>query len=130
MGKRLAEMITILGALAFANCGAPQDSDPAEQMAAISQEPNATEKWGVVELFPPGTSGGSTMKVENVGGGTWSYGHDGTHCYSHYVHNSKYHSATAIMGSQNRKVYANAHSWANADIYASGGGCKAYWGTY
>jgi lactococcin 972 family bacteriocin len=111
-------------------CGAPEDTNPADQTAVVSQELSATENWGVVEISPPGISDGSTMNVENVGGGTWNYGHDGDHCWSHYVHNEKRHSATAILGSSNRKIFANAGEWANADITGGGGGCKAYWSTY
>jgi lactococcin 972 family bacteriocin len=69
----------------------------------------------------------------NVGGGTWNYGSSvdssGTkHCWSHYVHPTKTHSATAIMGSQNHKVRKTPKIWANADIYGgTGNTCYAYW---
>lgn len=73
------------------------------------------------------------MTVVNVGGGTWNYGSETIngqkHCWSHSVHTTKTHSATAIMGSQNRKVFASAKFWANADVYGSGT-CYAYWSTY
>ncbi len=74
--------------------------------------------------------------VVNVGGGTWNYGTSyqfpaGKGVWSHYVHNGKYHSATAIIGSQQRKIYANAGSWANADLNgAAWEGTAAYWSTY
>src|SRR5258706_5787395 len=59
--------------------------------------------------------------IVNVGGGTWNYGTENCgfnckHVWSHYVHNSLYHSATAICASQNVKVFANATFWANADV--------------
>jgi len=71
----------------------------------------------------------------NVGGGTWNYGVNygiiNKTTYSQYVHNSLYHSATSICGSNNQKVFANATYWAN-----SSAGCgitsntAAYWATY
>lgn len=71
----------------------------------------------------------------NVGGGTWNYGtsidNNGTkHCWSHYIHPTKTHSATAIMGAQNVKVRKTPKLWANADIYGGAGStCYAYWST-
>jgi hypothetical protein len=51
--------------------------------------------------------------------------------WSHYVHPSQYHSATAIGGSNNVKVYANANSWANADTHCNVlQGTAEYWNTY
>ena len=74
--------------------------------------------------------------VVNVGGGTWNYGSSfafpiGKNVWSHYVHPSYYHSATAIIGPHNVKVYATASNWANADT--SGGTWETaytYWATY
>lgn len=56
--------------------------------------------------------------VKNVSGGTWNYGSYGTftrHCYSHYVHPSHQHTATAIIGAKNVKVSRAPRVWANAD---------------
>ena len=85
-----------------------------------------------------GTTGGGVhpLTVQNVGGGTWNYGSQftifpGKTCWSNYVHNGKYHSATTIMGNVNQRIYANAGNW--ADSGASGGiiyTCYAYWATY
>ena len=74
--------------------------------------------------------------IVNVGGGTWNYGSEyqfsaTKHVWSHYVHPSLYHSGTAICGSHNPKVYANAGSWANADAYCGLFDSAAeYWNTY
>jgi len=74
--------------------------------------------------------------VVNVGGGTWNYGTSysfpsTTNVWSHYVHPSKYHSATAIGGSNNVKRYANAGMWANADTQCNVLQSTAvYWNTY
>ncbi len=71
------------------------------------------------------------LTVVNVSGGTWNYGSSGVfsrHCWSHYVHPTHQHTATAIMGSQNVKVSARPLTWANADAY--GGlfdSCAAYY---
>jgi hypothetical protein len=74
--------------------------------------------------------------ITNVGGGTWNYGTAFQppwfkNVWSHYVHPSAYHSATAIGGPNNVKVYANANSWANADTQCGAGENAAqYWATY
>lgn len=113
------------------------DSIKAAETAATSQAVTA-DLEASVDTTAPKDSGFveidmnakvAPLTVKNVGGGTWNYGHSGQHCWSHYVHNTKKHSATAIMGSQNKKVFANATVWANADIYGSGT-CYAYWATY
>lgn len=74
--------------------------------------------------------------IVNVGGGTWNYGTSynfpvGKHVWSHYVHNTKYHSATAVCASQNQKIFANATFWANADVDCGAWDSAAeYWATY
>jgi hypothetical protein len=84
----------------------------------------------------PSSSHVSPFTVVNVGGGTWSYGSGLSnpwtqHVWSHYVHPTLYHSATAICGSDNPKVYANAGTWANADAYCAPWDSNAvYWNTY
>jgi len=66
-------------------------------------------------------------------GGTWNYGSETVsgqkHGWSHYVHPSRYHSATAIVGSSNPKAWANANYWADADAYGGTGNIAyAYYG--
>lgn len=114
------------------NTTAPSSIDnPSAHARGVAQVVStSTEIWGVVEISPSGTLDTSVSKVENPEGGTWSYGHEGTHCWSHYVHPTKKHRATAIMGSNEEKHDAAAGNWARADIYASGGGCKAYFHVY
>lgn len=74
--------------------------------------------------------------IVNVGGGTWNYGTQyqppfGKYAWSHYVHPTLRHSGTAICGSQNPKIYANAGTWANADAYCNAWDyTAAYWNTY
>ena len=82
------------------------------------------------------TKNPTTNAVVNVGGGTWSYGSTlaiwpPKTCYSNYVHNTKYHSSTAIIGNSNTKVYANAGYFSNASTWAGASyTCYAYWNTY
>ncbi|MGO4583981.1 lactococcin 972 family bacteriocin [Arthrobacter sp. 2RAF6] len=74
--------------------------------------------------------------IVNVGGGTWSYGTSFQapwfkNVWSHYVNPTQYHSATAIGGPHNVKIYANAGSWANADTQCGSGESAAqYWNNY
>ncbi|MFF4653581.1 lactococcin 972 family bacteriocin [Streptomyces sp. NPDC001380] len=97
--------------------------------------------WGMVTLKINSSSKTATSNtvtpstVVNTGGGTWSYGTvaDGIYkgCYSDYIHNTKYHSATAVIANSTDKTYANAGYW--ADAYAVAGWaytCNAYWSTY
>jgi hypothetical protein len=79
-------------------------------------------------------SGSVQLKtVKNVGGGTWNYGsylgvtHPKT-CYSNYVHNSNYHSSTAIIANGQDKEYASATYWSNASTWAGAAyTCYTYW---
>ncbi len=81
-------------------------------------------------------AGPAFATIVNVGGGTWNYGTSYSfpttqNVWSHYVHPSLYHSATAICGSNNIKVYAVAGSWANADTSCNVLQSSAeYWNTY
>ena len=74
--------------------------------------------------------------IVNVGGGTWNYGTEncGVNCkhdWSYYVHNSLYHSATAICGTDTKKVFANPTLWAYANTYCGWFDSTAsYWATY
>jgi len=73
--------------------------------------------------------------VVNVGGGTWNYGTSVTgsskYVWSNYVHPTKYHSSTAIIGPQNVKKFADKTKWtyANATDKSSYTG-YTYWSTY
>ncbi|WP_079063509.1 lactococcin 972 family bacteriocin [Streptacidiphilus griseoplanus] len=52
-------------------------------------------------------------------------------CYSDYIHNTKYHSATAVIANGADKQYNTTGYW--ADAYAVAGWaytCNAYWSTY
>lgn len=81
------------------------------------------------------TTLGTTKKV---GGGTWTYGRiaaafPNDKCYSNYVHNSVYHSATTIFGDGNSKKFADPALYANSSVTKNGlitFGCHSYWNTY
>ncbi|MFD5247719.1 lactococcin 972 family bacteriocin [Amycolatopsis sp. NPDC058340] len=64
----------------------------------------------------------SIQGCENVGGGSWCHGTqpDGAlkQCYSNYIHNRNYHSATAAMAGGTSKRYANPGYWAKAAVTA------------
>ncbi|WP_390884942.1 lactococcin 972 family bacteriocin [Corynebacterium rouxii] len=77
---------------------------------------------------------GST--TEQVGGGTWTYGWNlinasTRQCFSRYIHRSKSHTATAIMGGVTRSSTARSGSWASAEVVGelTLGTCNAYWST-
>jgi hypothetical protein len=73
------------------------------------------------------------LTIQNVGGGTWNYGASyefplGKHSWSHYVHPTNKHSATAICASSNIKVVAEKTIWANADARCGATSSSAqYW---
>ncbi|EDY44246.1 hypothetical protein SSBG_02360 [Streptomyces sp. SPB074] len=113
------------------------DSDGVEP-PAILLGPNGEKptEWGVA-VIPADVTGPiiSPMTTKSVGGGTWSYevGTDGINkaCSSKYIHPSKKHSATAVIGSKADKVIKEKDIWANA--YATAGlkfTCETYWGVY
>jgi lactococcin 972 family bacteriocin len=113
-------------------CADMEQLDPAEETAAASSDLDATETSGFVELSSD-TPEVRPNTVKNVGGGTWNYGRSSGHCWSHYVHPARKHSATAVLGPTNRKRYASAGTWANSDIYGgltNTSTCYAYWNTY
>lgn len=120
----------VLGAsLLLVACGSPENEDLTEKSTALTLDPDA-ENGGMVEISWSGKSDKNTTAVENVGGGTWSYGREGTHCWSNYVHNSKKHSATVVWGSRDNKSFADATKWARSSLDNGSGTCRAYWNTY
>src|SRR5262245_43156634 len=96
---------------------------------------NTRVKVGVTSAMIAGLLGIATpafATVVNVGGGTWNYG---VGCcksvWSHYVHPSYLHSATAICGSQNPKIWAGPNQWANSDASCwPWDSTAAYWNIY
>lgn len=114
----------------LSGCVDMEQPDPTQETPAISSDLDVTENGGSVEIPSFQAFDVSPATVVNVGGGTWNYGRSGSHCWSHYVHPARRHSATAIKGSTNRKIYASAGTWANSDIYGGSGTCYAYWNTY
>jgi hypothetical protein len=73
------------------------------------------------------------MGCSSPGGGTWCEGvRVGTaglkECYSDYIHNQNYHSATAVLADVNDTRYANPGYWANASVTAGWAyECFTYW---
>jgi lactococcin 972 family bacteriocin len=131
MNGKICLMVFLSVGLKFlGGCADMEQPDPTQEAPAISSDPDAVESGGSVEIPSSQTFDVSPATVVNVGGGTWNYGRSGGHCWSHYVHPAKRHSATAIKGSTNRKIYASAGTWANSDIYGGSGTCYAYWNTY
>ncbi len=75
--------------------------------------------------------------VVQVGGGTWSYGREfydllSDLVYSHYKHNTKDHSATAIFGSKKDFDTAAPGYWAEANAvnWFTVSGSAVYWNTW
>lgn len=101
---------------------------PAIHAAPVTQAASSSTTVGAKTPAP--------YTIVNVGGGTWNYGTENCgfnckHVWSHYVHNSQYHSATTICASNNVKVFANATFWANADMNCGWWDSDAaYWATY
>ncbi|MFD8880886.1 lactococcin 972 family bacteriocin [Corynebacterium xerosis] len=92
----------------------------------------------------PSANGAETRKIpglpgttnESVGGGDWSYGWrliNGTtkQCFSHYMHRSKSHTATASMGGDHNSATARSGNWARASVQGGigSGTCNVYWST-
>jgi len=88
---------------------------------------------------PPATSGSATLAgispntSKDVGGGTWNYGSSysfpfSMKCWSNYFHPTDFHSATAIIGSNNQTSFGAPDQWADATVYGSlTGTCQTYW---
>lgn len=131
--KNLGRSAALIAASALVTAGAFTSS-----ASAAAHEPpkflGHPKEWGMVTLhIKPGTV--TPMTTVSAGGGTWNYGSgiSGVYksCWSDYVHPTKYHSATAVIGSSTSKYYNNAGSW--ADAYATAGlsyTCNVYWATY
>ncbi len=72
----------------------------------------------------------------SVGGGTWNYGTKWEppwfkKSWSHYVHPTARHSATAICGPHYTKHFADPGHWAVADLRCGASEQAAqYWNTY
>ncbi|NBH12397.1 lactococcin 972 family bacteriocin [Amycolatopsis sp. SID8362] len=90
----------------------------------------------VAEAAPAGSSTTASpaqvLACSNVGGGTWCHGTEASgvlkRCYSNYVHNQNYHSATAVMAGATSKRWANAGYWAQAGVVAGWAyTCYAYY---
>lgn len=113
----------------------PETATPfaSEQVLTWDEDGNPTS--GVIS-FDVETAIIKPRTTENVGGGTWTYDvtHDSTGakiCSSKYMHKTKTHTATAIMGGRTQTVSAKPGHWANASVTGGvfAGRCNAYWST-
>ncbi|MED1910477.1 lactococcin 972 family bacteriocin [Brevibacillus laterosporus] len=83
---------------------------------AMGSQAMATD--GKAELV---NSNVTPFKTIGAGGGDWNYGSSKfgaqKKCWSHYKHPDNFHSATAIIGDDEKTDYAEAGEWAKADAY-------------
>lgn len=107
-----------------------ESGNPTSGMATLPIDPSAN---GAETRKIPGLPGTTN---ESVGGGDWSYGWrliNGTtkQCFSHYMHRSKSHTATASMGGDHNSATARSGNWARASVQGGigSGTCNVYWST-
>lgn len=156
MKPLIPKVLAVFCSISLATTGAPSAQANPEQdvqelelanghtLKILSTDNNGNPTSGVVSFdineSPP--SGQATFRLvpgtntENIGGGTWTYGWKmenvtGKLCFSHYIHNSKHHTASVAMGDLTSKRTARAGSWAKASVRGSitTGTCNAYWST-
>lgn len=114
-----------IGSAGLANAGPPPS-------AGGSATPGNGERVTISDVRTGDVTPFATVRV---GGGTWTYGTNiingiQKECYSLYNHPSRTHSATAIIGSQNRRVQARPLVSANAYAYGTPfQTCYTYWNT-
>jgi len=119
----------------FAATAVPGAAHAAPRAAHAARANGGTPHGGFVAI-PLDTVTPNTCTSPQGVGDSWCYGTsyapDGTKtCYSNYTHPTKYHSATAKIGSSTQKSYAQAGRTANATAYGgSGATCYAYWDVY
>ena len=118
------------GEVEYAVLTVDRSGNPTSGMASFPVE--AVPSGVGIQKIPglPGTNN------ESVGGGDWSYGWrliNGTtkECFSHYMHRSKSHTATASMGGDHSSGTARSGNWAKASVRGGvgGGTCNVYWST-
>ena len=137
MTRHLRTIATAVAMTAFLTAGGGAAAAMAEEPAPLDSGSAIapTDSSITLDERAPRT-GVAPLTVVNIGGGTWNYGSaigiwPPKTCWSNYIHNSKYHSSTAIIANSNVKVYANAGSWSNASTWAGAAyTCYAYWATY
>lgn len=141
--SRIGRTIALIGAAASLTLAATAGvavaggrSEPVAQDggSAVVVERGTTT---ISDVTKPGTVT-TRATTKKVGGGTWTYGRTAVafpndKCFSNYVHNSVYHSATTIFGDGNSKKFADPSLYANSSVTKNGfftTGCKSYWNTY
>ncbi|WP_165401224.1 lactococcin 972 family bacteriocin [Herbihabitans rhizosphaerae] len=80
------------------------------------------------------TDGPEVQSCDPADGGTWCHGTSGAwppgwqNCFSNYINNEFWHSASVAMGGGTNKKYAAPGYWANANVV---GGialvCNSFW---
>lgn len=144
--SRIGRTIALIGAAASltlaATAGAAVAGGSGEPVAkdggsAVVTERGTTTISDVVTKPKPGVATPLASTTTKVGGGTWTYGRVyagdwNDKCFSNYVHNSAYHSATTIFADKNSKKFADPSLYANTSVIKnwSTGGCQSYWNTY
>lgn len=134
--KASKTIATVVLALALSTTGATgaMASDTTSSNVSASSE-QATSGEAIVQ--DEATGGGFTTQAKKVGkSSTWNYGSEKVttkagkqkKCYSHYLHRTKRHSGTAIIGSVNVTKTAGKGKWANANAYGKRSQvCRAMW---
>lgn len=127
----------------------PSDSSQAASYTVLTWDEFGNPTSGMIEIdldkisiedpFGPGAVPLGVpygTHTENVGGGTWTYGvtYDTAlqkHCFSKYMHATKHHTATAVMGDKVERRGAASGTWASASVTGGlrAGTCNAYWST-
>jgi hypothetical protein len=141
-----AAVTATVAAIAALTAAAPADAAGLREVPTTSRVNAVTPQapaflghpkaWGEATI-PPTSSTTRTVKpmTVSVGGGTWNYGssEQGTQkgCWSDYEHDSKTHSATAILGPATDKEYGDPGYWADSYVEDGyGNTCQVYWATY
>lgn len=114
----------------------------ASQVLTVDEEGNPTSGMVTLDIGSATKDGISVQKIpglpgtetESKGGGTWTYGWElinggSKRCFSHYIHPTKSHRATAVMGSMTDSRTARAASWAKASVTTgvTAGTCNVFW---
>ncbi|MFJ8276375.1 lactococcin 972 family bacteriocin [Streptomyces griseoviridis] len=124
-------------ALALAAAGAALSagvlaSPASAQTARPPAELGKVSEWGMKKITV-NPSAVTPKTVEEVGGGTWTYGTEitaeGKFCYSYYFHGSEMHKPTAKLGDVSKTATAAAGATSKASLTGSFlNTCTVYWG--
>lgn len=106
------------------------------QQIVLTRDANGTPTSGMITFDVDTEFPMQPLATENVGGGTWTYGTHFTSegkkvCRSTYLHQTKTHTATAIMDEVVDRKTARPGTPAAAEVVGGifSGTCNAYWST-